>query len=262
MSSICSFSDGSPHLLESAESTSELDVPNSMGFIRCENCKGALRLKRHSSVGLINKNNGRVCQRCYSSLNNSSTTIETPDSASTNAIIDADAKSDAVFKSVLQEEETPKSAKVTSSNKLNEDVKDKSSVRNATFFDVAVMRCLLCPKWHHEGYLWALEYLSYRTTEITDYTLKEQDRFFKFKSASMPFNLDEVCVQMGIGASDTADNFLKSVFNNKKAGYNNQFIDLINQIYIESDLTNPKYNNLYDYSKRKKYEANFHTRIR
>ena len=67
------------------------------------------------------------------------------------------------------------------------------------------MRCLLCSKWNTEGYLWALEFLSYRVSEITDYTMKEQDSFFNLKSTSMPFNIDELCVQMGIGATDDND---------------------------------------------------------
>ena len=68
------------------------------------------------------------------------------------------------------------------------------------------MRCLLCTKWNNEGYLWALEFLSYRVSEITDFTLKEQDQYVNYTSTSMPFNIDELCVQMGIGAYDETDN--------------------------------------------------------
>jgi hypothetical protein len=67
------------------------------------------------------------------------------------------------------------------------------------------MRCLLCTKWNNEGYLWALEFLSYRVSEITDFTLKEQDSFTNYTSMSMPLNIDELCVQMGIGAYDELD---------------------------------------------------------
>ena len=259
MSSICSFSDGSPQLVESAKSI--IDIEPSPIFYRCENCKSMFKSKLVDETKIA-----RLCQRCQNSVNDPLITIQTPDSISINVPIE-DSKTDHTDQTIHKETKG-NNVKPNSLNKLNEtsEGKDKSSVRSATFFDIAVMRCLLCPKWNHEGYLWALEYLCYRTTEITDYTLKEQDRFFKFKSASMPYNLDEICIQMGIGSNDSSDNPTsnRSMYNNKKSGYNNQFIDLINQIYIETDLTNPKYtfNSLFDFSKRKKYEANFHTRIR
>lgn len=127
------------------------------------------------------------------------------------------------------------------------------------------MRSLLSPKWHTEGYLWSLEYLSYRVTEITDCTLREQDQLFKITSSSLPSNLNDLCILMGIGASDPEDATLKNyearLFSrNRKVKFTNEFIELINQIYLENDFTNK--NNILDYSKRKKYEANFQTRIR
>ena len=117
-----------------------------------------------------------------------------------------------------------------------------------------------------------MEYLGHRVSEITDYVLKEQDKYLKFnKSISVPSNLQHLCILMGENLSldpfqtdsDTdLDNFF--IYDTKSNANNNQFIELINQIYNENDFTNPKYTlgNYYDHSKRKKYLANYHNRIR
>ncbi len=157
--------------------------------------------------------------------------------------------------------------------KIDDELNKPSSnnnIKDATFFDVAVMRCLLSPKWNTEGYLWALEYLSYRVTEITDYTLKEQDNFFKFKSPSLPCLISDLYVLMGIGSYNTSDfddsdaKLDSKSSKNNNANLNNDFFDLINQINLENDFSykNHTFNNYYDFTKRKKYEANFQTRIR
>lgn len=167
---------------------------------------------------------------------------------------------------------TPGSAK----SKL---IKLNISIKDATFFDVAVLRCLLCPKWNSEGYLWSLEYLSYRVVEITDLILREQDNFFRVKSSSLPSSLNDLCILMGMGSFDlapdeevgsTSDLILSTEdirhAKGAKSGMNtqNEFIELINQIYLETDFSNSKlsFSNMYYYTKRKKYEANFQTRIR
>jgi hypothetical protein len=64
------------------------------------------------------------------------------------------------------------------------------------------MRCLLSSKWNIEGCVWALEFLCYRVSDITDFTIREQDAYFDFRSTSMPINIDEMCMQMGIGTPD------------------------------------------------------------
>ncbi len=141
-------------------------------------------------------------------------------------------------------------------------------VRSATFFDVAVMRCLLSSKWHSEGYIWALEYLGHRVSEITDYVLQEQDAFMRFnKSISVPTRLNDLCVSMGLGNSATEEeDRLAEVFicDNKASGLSNEFVEMVNQIYNENDFANPKFTlgNYYDHEKRKKYQANYHNRIR
>jgi len=142
----------------------------------------------------------------------------------------------------------------------------RSNIKDATFFDIAVMRCLFSPKWHTEGYLWALEYLSYRVTEISDFILSEQDCYFKSKSSSLPCDLNKLGIFMGIGAYDDSDTLKldDSRFKENKTAQNtNDFIELINQIYIENDMSK-RYSikNALDSYKRKKYEANFLTRIR
>ena len=37
----------------------------------------------------------------------------------------------------------------------------------ASYFDVAVLRCLFCPEWAEEGVFWALTYLHQRLLEVT-----------------------------------------------------------------------------------------------
>jgi hypothetical protein len=138
---------------------------------------------------------------------------------------------------------------------------DKANIKSATYFDIAVMRCLLCPRWNHEGYLWALEYLSYRVNEITEFTLKEQDQFFKLNSESVPTNINQLYKQIKGSIFDCELNDIK-YFNMRKNYSFHPFIDLINFICYGNDLTNSKYKFLFNYSKRKKFESNFDTRIR
>lgn len=150
--------------------------------------------------------------------------------------------------------------------------KFKTNIRDATFFDVAVMRCLVSPKWHANGYLWALEYLNCRVTEITDYTLKEKDEYFRVRSTSLPSNLNYLCILMGVDSTDVAESTknlafdLEKLYSQKqKFNYTNEFIELMNQIYFENDFFNNKkssYCNVTDYVKRRKYEASFQARIR
>ena len=116
--------------------------------------------------------------------------------------------------------------------------------------------------------------MSYRVVEITDLILKEQDNFFKVKSSSLPSSLNDLCVLMGVSSFDNDDNInLAEIGSSGKAkvksggtGFNvaNEFIELVNQIYLETDFSNNKlsFSNMYYYTKRKKYEANFQTRIR
>lgn len=150
----------------------------------------------------------------------------------------------------------------------------KTSIRDATFFDIAVMRCLLSSKWLPSGYLWSLEYLSCRVAEITDFTLREQDAYFKINSSSLPANLNHLFVMMGCDSYDVvesaADSAMTSATTNLPGCENrgngaNDFIELINQIYLENDFFNKKpssFCNMYDYVKRRKYEASFQARIR
>ena len=160
-------------------------------------------------------------------------------------------------------------SKLTSDKLEGVEVEPIQSIRDATFFDIGVMRCLLSPKWNTEGYLWSLEYLSHRVLEITDHILKEQDKLFKFKCPSMPSNLNNLFEMMGVGTGNEFDEDLISIdnqFNNKNSNgyYTNQFIELVNQIYFENDQNNTSFmvKNAADYSKRRKYEASFQTRIR
>lgn len=147
-----------------------------------------------------------------------------------------------------------------------------SNVRDATYFDIAVMRCLLSSKWHADGYLWCLDYLSCRVVEITDYTIKEQDDFFKINSLSIPANLNDLCILMGVGSVDLIEQDTDFIqYNNlsensdKNGHVTNEFLNIMNQIYLENDLMNKNHfniDNMSYFAKRKKYESSFQTRIR
>ena len=43
---------------------------------------------------------------------------------------------------------------------------DATDSLSASYFDVAVLRCLFCPRWHPDGVLWALRYLHVRLLEV------------------------------------------------------------------------------------------------
>ena len=146
-----------------------------------------------------------------------------------------------------------------------------SNVRDATYFDIGVMRCLLSSKWHADGYLWCLDYLSCRVVEITDYTIKEQDDFYKINSLSIPANLNDLCILMGVGSVDIVeeDDYFQNQLvleNSAKNGtITNEFLNIMHQIYLENDLMNKNHFNLDSmsyFAKRKKYESSFQTRIR
>ena len=142
--------------------------------------------------------------------------------------------------------------------------------RHATFFDVAVMRCLLSSKWHSDGYIWALEYLGHRVTEITDHVLREHDTYLKFhRSVSVPTRLVELSLRRDAGVEADADADAEPpdtlVWHSQAVQPpSNQFVELINQIYNENDFASPKcaLGSYYDHSRRKKYLANYHNRIR
>ncbi len=131
--------------------------------------------------------------------------------------------------------------------RLNSDI----NVKGATYFDVAVMRCLLSPKWNSDGYIWALEYLSHRASEITDYTLREQDTLYQITSESTPCHLD-------FDATDDTvtnkNNQFEHINIKKNQAFNNQFMNFVKEIN-DNKLR-------LDNAKRKIYELNFHTRIR
>ncbi|XP_071950483.1 protein unc-80 homolog isoform X2 [Antedon mediterranea] len=59
-----------------------------------------------------------------------------------------------------------------------------SDVSQATFFDVAVLRCLFSPNWNDEGIQWALTYLLTRLQEITDEKIASER--VRHRSCSLP----------------------------------------------------------------------------
>lgn len=168
-----------------------------------------------------------------------------------------------------QQQQTPVNL---SSRKSVTTTESDSSVRLATFFDVSVMRCLMSSKWHASGYLWSLEYLACRVAEITDYILREQDAYYRVNSSSLPTNLNQLFVMMGCDSYD-----LEQQQQDGKAYLGSgpaDLIELIDQIYLESDFFSKKRAaatttrqqstlcSMYDYVKRRKYEATFQARIR
>ncbi|XP_033107479.1 protein unc-80 homolog isoform X2 [Anneissia japonica] len=59
-----------------------------------------------------------------------------------------------------------------------------NDVCQATFFDIAVLRCLFCPNWNDEGIQWALTYLLTRLQEITDEKIASER--VRHRSCSLP----------------------------------------------------------------------------
>ncbi|XP_014671826.1 PREDICTED: protein unc-80 homolog [Priapulus caudatus] len=59
-------------------------------------------------------------------------------------------------------------------------------VRGATYFDVAVLRCLFIPQWEEDGVFWALQYLHERLKEIRDETCRTQRTRQRSSSLPMP----------------------------------------------------------------------------
>ena len=45
---------------------------------------------------------------------------------------------------------------------------DQQDVLSASYFDVAVMRCLFCPQWSEDGVYWGLRYIHQRLLEVCD----------------------------------------------------------------------------------------------
>lgn len=61
-----------------------------------------------------------------------------------------------------------------------------SDVKSGTYFDVAILRCLLNSKWNTDGYKWGLEYLYSRILEITEDIIKKKRNKVKSRSCSLP----------------------------------------------------------------------------
>ena len=72
----------------------------------------------------------------------------------------------------------------------NKDLNDsrlicKKNNKDATFFDIALIRCIFNSKWHPDGYIWSLEYLYNRVTKIADEINKDQENYAKIKTTSI-----------------------------------------------------------------------------
>ena len=223
MNSICSFSDGAPSFTITPQ-LEESDIDQQTD-ICCPNCKRTSVEKKNSVSSVASSKN---CQSCFQLMNTSESfaiggsgnrylaesevfaenDLDVKVENDKNLSVD-NHSTQSQFKKELSFSTKQKQQKQI---QLNENI--NMNTRSATYFDIAVMRCLLCSKWNTEGYLWALEFLSYRVNEITDYTLKEQDLLLNLKSTSMPFNIDELCVQMGIGSNDDSETLWFLIFFN------------------------------------------------
>ncbi len=117
------------------------------------------------------------------------------------------------------------------------DSDENRDAEKATYFDVAVLRCLLSAKWRLDGYLWSLEYLNSRLNEIADETLKETEDTKNFKTESFPYLM-----------KNTAEKPNKAPLN--------PFIDTINLLYVP--ISSSKEN----LTPKKNFESNFNKRIR
>lgn len=284
MSSICSFSDSStPTLMILNNKNSSKSDTVDLSCTKCSYLMSSVKLN------LISSYKGSSSFNCPNCVNNLNTNLSASLSGLNEARVDKAEKTNDVYLKTPGKCDQQKKISISTTEPVlkkvteledNQDVKlaTSSNVRDATFFDVAVMRCLLSPKWHSEGYLWCLEYLSCRVVEITDFTLKEQDGFFKLRSLSIPSDMNDLCILMGVGSIDVDDEALNEnkdlncVNNNgtckkqnKPTNLNNDFIELINQVYLENDIFNKKhlnhtdfvYGNMLGYSKRKSMSLAF-----
>lgn len=59
-------------------------------------------------------------------------------------------------------------------------------VLSASYFDVAVLRCLFCPQWAEEGIYWALRYIHTRLLEVCDEVLRVEYQRERSKSLPTP----------------------------------------------------------------------------
>ena len=57
-------------------------------------------------------------------------------------------------------------------------------VLSASYFDVAVLRCLFCPQWAEEGVYWALRYIHQRLLEVCDENSRVE--YTRERSQSLP----------------------------------------------------------------------------
>ena len=65
-------------------------------------------------------------------------------------------------------------------------VKGSADVASATYFDVAVLRCLFSPQWDTEGVYWALRYLHQRLLEICICDDYQETTGLRKRSESLP----------------------------------------------------------------------------
>ncbi len=61
----------------------------------------------------------------------------------------------------------------------------KQNDKDATFFDIALIRCIFNSKWQPEGYIWSLEYLYNRVTKIAEEIHKEQENYVNINTTSI-----------------------------------------------------------------------------
>ncbi len=61
----------------------------------------------------------------------------------------------------------------------------KKNDKDATFFDIALIRCIFNSKWQPEGYIWSLEYLYNRVTKIAEEIHKDQENYVNINTTSI-----------------------------------------------------------------------------
>lgn len=113
---------------------------------------------------------GKTCTPRFPSINNNSELDVKP-------IVDA---SNGVDKEFVQDKlDTALKTQLTRTP-------SSQDVRSATYFDVAILRCLFIPQWEEDGVFWALQYLYERLKEMRDEECRTQRTRQRSSSLPMP----------------------------------------------------------------------------
>lgn len=122
----------------------------------------------------IENNGGVLC--CLCGARRESSVTQPPDGCTTSGVVPPGRNSPVDVDYVQQRIETT----------VNSGMRGSADVASATYFDVAVLRCLFSPQWATEGIYWALRYLHQRLLEICVCDEYQDVTTFRKRSDSLP----------------------------------------------------------------------------